>query len=202
VKPIRSLLATVLVLGALGLLAGCGGGSSSSSSSTTASTSEAAQSEPPAEAEGGAEAEAEPEEEAGGSPARAAVIKEGDAICRATDEVTATLQAEFKKANQPGAPGYEKKLSELLGRIVVIGRTEGEELSTIKPPAKDVPTIERWISTGQEGLSQFETAARILKSGQSPKFNRIYEEGQASLTKANEIAADYGFSVCGGARSF
>jgi hypothetical protein len=195
VKPTRSILAAALVLALLGMLAGCGGSSSSSSSGSTGEASEPAPSKAPAEGEGA-------EAEAGGDPARAAVIKEGDAICQATDEVTATLQAEFKKVNQPGAANYEKKLSELLGRIVVIGRTEGEELSSIKPPAKDVPTIERWIRTGQEGLNQFEAAARVLASGQSPKFNRLYEEGQTSLTKANEIAAGYGFAVCGGARTF
>jgi hypothetical protein len=205
VKPIRSFLSAALILALLGLLAGCGGGSSSSSSSTTASTPEPAPSEAPAEAEGEGEAEpgGEPEAEAEATGPKAAVVKEGDAICLATDEVTAQLQAEFKKVNEPSAPDFEKKLSELLVRIVVIGRTEGEELSGLEPPKGDAPTIERWIATGQEGLSQFEAAAKALKSeGQSPKFSKLYEEGQATLTKANEIAGNYGFKVCGGARAF
>jgi hypothetical protein len=211
-KLVRPLILLALVVALLGAVAGCGGGSSSSSAETDLTeATEPSSTEPPAEGEseeaepevrGEVAEESEAEGEAASGP-RAAVIKEGDEICLATDEVTAKLQAEFKKANEPGAADFETKLAELLVRIVVIGRTEGEELSSINPPAKDQKILGRWITTGQEGLSQFESAARILKSeGQSPKFAKVYEEGQKTLTKANEIAAGYGFKVCGGARAF
>ena len=129
------------------------------------------------------------------------LTKEADAICQATDEVTETLQAEFEKASDPGAANYAAKLGELLVRIVVIGRTETEELMALRPSADQAAAYERWLAVGQEGLADFEGAALALKKeGQSPNFTRFYEQGQVRLTQANKIAANQGFKVCGGQR--
>jgi hypothetical protein len=201
VKLVRRLLTPVLVVALLGLVAGCGG-SSSSSSGSTASTTTAPPSKAPAESETEAIEELGAEGEAAGGGTKSAFIKEGDEVCENTDVVTETLQAEFKKANNPSAPDFEKKLAGLLVRIVVIGRTEGEELASLEPPAGETKAFEEWLSTGEAGLSQFEAAAAELKKGTSPKFTRLYEEGQAKLAKANELAANLGFDVCGGQRAF
>jgi hypothetical protein len=129
------------------------------------------------------------------------LAKEADAICQATDEATETLQAEFEKASDPGAADYDAKLGELLVRIVVIGRTETEELMALKPSADQAAAYERWLAVGKEGLADFEGAALALKKeGQSPNFTRFYEQGQVRLTQANKIAANQGFKVCGGQR--
>lgn len=186
---VRPLLVAALVVTALAVIVGCGGSSSSSSSpSTSASGPEPTPTKPPAE------------KEAAGGTARAALIKEGDAICQATDEVTETLQEEFKKANTPGGAGYERKLAGLLVRFVVIGRTEAQELASLEPAANDRPDFERWLTVGGEGLGDFEAAAVALKKGNSPKFNPLYEKGQSTLAQANEIASKFGFKVCGGQR--
>ena len=175
----------ILIVALLGLVAGCGGSSSSSDSSSTPTITSAP---------------AETESSAPGGAARAAYVEEADAICQANDEVTASIDrelAELTKSGSSETPRGEAKLSELLVRIVFIGREEGKELASIQPPPADAATITRWINTGQEGLSELEAAARALEDGSPKPFGDLYAKALATLERAHGIVKDYGFKVCG-----
>jgi maltose-binding protein MalE len=123
---------------------------------------------------------------------KAALIKQGDAICKKGDDGIATaLQAFLAKKHlspeKPMTPALEK---EALNTVALPSlQKQAEEIAALGAPSGD----EAEVSAIVEGL---ETA---VKEGEEDPLSLNAPSGKArnSLVEVNKLAQEYGFKVCG-----
>ena len=169
-RKLTLLLVAVLALGLVA--AGCGGDddetTSTTSSTTTTGTSGAS----------GATG-------AGGSPERAALIEEADAICTAGDkEIDEAAKEAFGDSQQePSASDQEAFVEDT---VVPNIQDQLDQLSDLDPPEADADEFQGIIDDAQSALDELADDPSVLTSGDDP------------FAEVNQRAQAFGLSACGG----
>lgn len=161
-------LASIVALASIA--AGCGGDGSETSSAAGDSTASAASSTSNAP-----------------RPAKAAFIKEADAICTLTDQVQGEALKAFED-NDPKATADKKGQEEA---VLIAGmppvQVEAEKLAKLSPPAADEQKVGEIVEGILQAVEEVEAnPGIILVQGSSGPFVEVAKQ-----------AREYGFEACG-----
>jgi hypothetical protein len=172
IAGISAIALAMLVAGAALLVAGCG---SSGSGSTGASQLDTGvEFNPPADSSA-----SEP------SAAKLTLIKEGDEICERTDREQVAGQKQYLKKHPKAEATRAGKEEALIAAGFPPLRTEGEDLSHLRPPGGEEETLSAIVEALVEGVAAAEhEPGRVLGYGSNP------------FSEAERLAADYGFEAC------
>lgn len=187
----RRIAALVFALLALALVAaGCGGGGDSTGGSSTADTTSSS-SESGGSGDESTEAEAESEGDegessSGAAPAKAAFIKEADAVCskaelKLSEEVIAFAKENGIDIEKEEEPSDDQK-TEIYEQIVLPNiANQAKELEALTPPKGDEAKIEELTST-------------LSEEAESADPSDLDEN---TFKDASKMAQEYGLHSCG-----
>lgn len=119
---------------------------------------------------------------------KTALIKQGDEICKKTDEV----QKEGLKAYLAKNPKAESSKAEQTKLVMAVGlppiKAEVEELAALGAPSDDVAEVQAIIKGFEKAVEEGEKKPTSLLTGTENPF-----------TAVGELAGEYGFKVCNNA---
>jgi hypothetical protein len=132
----------------------------------------------------------------GGSPPKAVFIKQGDAICaKGRKEVQTKFAAFLKKEGPKGiGPGGGESPAEIKAHEIELVETIGmpalrkqmRELRALGAPKGEEGKVEDYFEAAEEALEKGEEEPQLL-------FSKV----QQTFAKADKIAHELGFEVCG-----
>jgi hypothetical protein len=124
--------------------------------------------------------------DSGSALTKAEMIKQGDAICKKTNDVQGAAITKADKQEPIAERSEPDRLKLVVSAVLTPASKEAEELAELTPPAGDEEQLEAIVS----GL---ETAVDESTEEPSPVL-----EGSAvtPFTQVNKLAAKYGFKVC------
>jgi hypothetical protein len=120
---------------------------------------------------------------------KAAMIKQGDAICIKTSSDLSQRYAAFAKEKSSGAAGLSQEASLELGTEVFLPAVQAEidRLRELSPPSDGADEVEAFLDAAEEGVEEGEAEPKAL----------LGDGDQYPFTKADELAQAYGFKACG-----
>ena len=132
-------------------------------------------------------------------PSRAEYIAEADAFCKERNaeakERNEKLQ-EIATAAKSEDEFFEKATPQLEDGLEWT-RDGQEEFKDIEPPEADKETIDEFFAATDEELAVLEKVVEAAREGDVERFTDLANEQQNIDDRANKIAQDYGFKVCG-----
>ncbi|WP_182378783.1 hypothetical protein [Nocardioides sp. WS12] len=109
------------------------------------------------------------------------VIKQGDAICAASNEKIDAANDNFINPEEPTEAEFRVAVTDV---VIPEIRSQITDLRALKAPADDVATIASMLAALETDLATLETDPLALLQ-------------DTTFAEADEIAQDYGFLVCG-----
>jgi hypothetical protein len=118
---------------------------------------------------------------------KAALIKQGDAICTKGNEAINEEAEEFAEENDVDTNNPTKaQQEEVIVDVVAPGvRKQVEEIADLSAPSGDEAAIEAMVAAVEDGADELEADPKQLIEGKNP------------LSKGSKLAKDYGFKECG-----
>jgi hypothetical protein len=123
------------------------------------------------------------------SLSKAAFVKQGNAICAKTEEEVTAGVAKFTKEHgfSEKKPPSATQIAELAEAVLVPKvRKQIEEIRALGIPSGDEKEVEAIFAAAEEALKETEEDPTVFGSG-----------GIGPFAKANELAREYGLTVCG-----
>lgn len=113
-------------------------------------------------------------------------IKQGDAICKEANEENEAEAEEYAEENGFTLEKASKdELEEAVADVLVPSlEKQAEELDALGAPEGDEETVEAIVTALEDSTAEIEDDPGLIFSGKS-------------LEKANKLAENYGFKVCG-----
>jgi hypothetical protein len=165
--PMRLFLSLIVVLAFASVVVGCGGSSDDSNSSSAQPTSE--------------------------SLTKAEFIKQGDAICKATDEKQKAVLNAYLKKEKPEISSKEAEEALQIKMVEAAGlppiQAEAEELGELEAPSGDEAEIAAIVAGIEEAAEKAKEDPTSLLEG-APK---------GPFTDVDKLATEYGFKACNNA---
>lgn len=123
----------------------------------------------------------------GGGVSKEEFITQADAICRDIGKQTSSLEP----------PTDLPSTGEFFSAVIPLLEEENSGIKALEAPEEDKETLDAWIATQEELAGIFTEAADAANSGDDQGFDAAFTEANAVQAESSQLAAEYGFGVCG-----
>ena len=132
-------------------------------------------------------------------PTREEYIAKADAFCKERNAEAKKRNAKLQQIAteaQSEDEFFEKATPELEDGLEWT-RDGQQEFKDIEPPEADKETIDKFVAATDDELAVLEKVVEAAKARDIERFADLANEQQNIDDRANKIAQDYGFKVCG-----
>jgi hypothetical protein len=128
----------------------------------------------------------------GGGVSKEEFIEQADAVCRQTFEESLAL-AESGNFD----PADLESNGRLIQDVTVLLEDQTQSIVALEPPEEDRDILDEWLNTQRALADVFRSASSAALEGDQKGFDAAYADANAIQARSSELAAAYGFEVCG-----
>ena len=125
---------------------------------------------------------------------KAELIEQGDGICA---DAVAALEEVDLTSDRFGDEEEQKAFLAGLDEGIEITETRLERFRDLTPPEEDQETFDRLVELQEKNLDNIREYRAAVEDGDTDRANDLLNESTPARDEAKELAAQYGFEVCG-----
>ena len=122
-----------------------------------------------------------------GGASKDELIEQADEICRQKLDQAAAIET----------PTDLESTGNLFEEVTPILESQTREIKALDAPEEDADVLAEWLNTQEQLVGIFRAAADAARSDDQEGFDEAFAEANAIQARSSELAAEYGFDVCG-----